>query len=162
MNTKEIIIECPEGYEVDKEKSTFEKIVFKKKEEEKITWDDLNLISGFYVNGNSDIGYTDSVVTTCSNRNIFKTKEQARAVIALSQLSQLIPEYIKRYYPENPTWKPDWNRSTNKYCIGLRRNELGLEIIYHQYHLCAFPTEEISARFFKEQRALLEQAKPFL
>jgi hypothetical protein len=31
--TKEIVISIPEGYEIDKEKSTFEKIVFKKKEQ---------------------------------------------------------------------------------------------------------------------------------
>lgn len=31
---KELKIEIPEGYEIDKEKSTFEKIVFKKKQEE--------------------------------------------------------------------------------------------------------------------------------
>lgn len=28
--SKELVILCPEGHEVDKEKSTFEKIVFKK------------------------------------------------------------------------------------------------------------------------------------
>ena len=31
METKELKIQIPEGYEIDKEKSTFEKIVFKKK-----------------------------------------------------------------------------------------------------------------------------------
>ena len=30
METKEMKIEVPQGYEIDKEKSTFEKIVFKK------------------------------------------------------------------------------------------------------------------------------------
>ena len=32
-DTKEITITPPEGYEIDKENSTFEKIVFKKKDE---------------------------------------------------------------------------------------------------------------------------------
>ncbi len=31
METKELKIQIPEGYEIDKENSTFEKIVFKKK-----------------------------------------------------------------------------------------------------------------------------------
>ena len=30
METKEIKIEVPQGYEIDRQKSTFEKIVFKK------------------------------------------------------------------------------------------------------------------------------------
>lgn len=30
METKEMKIQAPEGYEIDKEKSTFEKIVFRK------------------------------------------------------------------------------------------------------------------------------------
>jgi len=34
METKEMKIQVPEGYEIDKEKSTFEKIVFKKVENE--------------------------------------------------------------------------------------------------------------------------------
>ena len=32
MDTKELKIQIPEGYEIDKENSTFEKIVFKKKD----------------------------------------------------------------------------------------------------------------------------------
>ena len=31
MKNKELKIEVPQGYEIDKEKSTFEKIVFKKR-----------------------------------------------------------------------------------------------------------------------------------
>lgn len=39
---KELKIEVPEGYEIDKEKSTFEKIVFKKiKVELPKTWDEF-------------------------------------------------------------------------------------------------------------------------
>lgn len=34
MKTKEFKIQMPEGYEIDKENSTFEKIVFKKIEKE--------------------------------------------------------------------------------------------------------------------------------
>ena len=33
MNTKKLKINIPEGYEIDKEKSTFEEIVFKKVED---------------------------------------------------------------------------------------------------------------------------------
>lgn len=42
MENKELKIQAPEGYEIDKENSTFEKIVFKK-EERKLPkkWEDL-------------------------------------------------------------------------------------------------------------------------
>ena len=38
METKELKITIPEGYEIDKEKSTFEKIVFKKKDTKPRSW----------------------------------------------------------------------------------------------------------------------------
>ena len=41
MEEKVMKIEIPEGYEIDKEKSSFEKIVFKKKEKKVLTWKDL-------------------------------------------------------------------------------------------------------------------------
>ena len=38
METKEIKIEIPEGYEIDREKSSYEKIVFKKKTRRALYW----------------------------------------------------------------------------------------------------------------------------
>ena len=40
METKELKIQIPEGYEIDKEKSTFEKIVFKKKDTNPRSWEE--------------------------------------------------------------------------------------------------------------------------
>lgn len=50
---KTLEIEIPKGYEIDKLKSTFEKIVFKKKEE----WIDLGLPSGNLWSNTSEEGY---------------------------------------------------------------------------------------------------------
>ena len=60
---KELKIEVPKGYEIDKENSTFECIKFKKKQEIK-TWDDLCKCGvfdgvGFYI---SYDGYIDTIV----------------------------------------------------------------------------------------------------
>ena len=38
METKELKITIPEGYEIDKDNSTFEKIVFKKKDTKPRSW----------------------------------------------------------------------------------------------------------------------------
>ena len=107
MKNKELKIEVPQGYEIDKEKSTFEKLVFKKVEKElPKSWEELDIVKGFYVNSLSEIAGTGE--ETCAeeyNRNTFPTKEEAEACIALAQLCQLRDRY-------NDGWKPDWKNST--------------------------------------------------
>lgn len=50
---KEIKIDIPEGYEIDKENSTFECIKFKKKVNGINTWKDIGYLSGIgYVSEN--------------------------------------------------------------------------------------------------------------
>lgn len=50
---KEIKIDIPEGYEIDKENSTFECIKFKKKVNGINTWKDIEYLSGIgYVSEN--------------------------------------------------------------------------------------------------------------
>ena len=56
METKEMKIQVPEGYEIDKENSTFEKIVFKKVENElPKSWEDLMTVKGYCVDTFSKI-----------------------------------------------------------------------------------------------------------
>lgn len=45
--TKEIKINIPEGYEIDKEHSTFECIKFKKKAKKINVWKDITYVTGF-------------------------------------------------------------------------------------------------------------------
>ena len=47
MSDREFKVEIPEGYIIDKDKSTFQRIVFKKIEELPKTWEELETISGF-------------------------------------------------------------------------------------------------------------------
>ena len=44
---KNLKITAPQGYEIDKDKSTFENIVFKKLNELPKTWEHLGRIDGF-------------------------------------------------------------------------------------------------------------------
>ncbi|HOG38227.1 MAG TPA: hypothetical protein PLD95_02030 [bacterium] len=47
---KTVEINVPDGYEIDKEKSTFEKIVFKAIEQNlPECWEDLKSIEGYYM-----------------------------------------------------------------------------------------------------------------
>lgn len=103
MENKELKIEVPQGYEIDKEKSTFEKIVFKKVEKElPKSWEDLMTVKGYCVSTFSKIeDCSEECYTYKENKNIFPTKEEAEACLALAQLCQLRDRY-------NDGWKPDW------------------------------------------------------
>lgn len=158
MKNKELKIEVPQGYEIDKEKSTFEKIVFKKVEKElPKSWEELDVVKGFYVNSLSEIAGTEE--ETCAeeyNRNTFPTKEEAEACIALAQLCQLRDIY-------NDGWKPNWRTGSEiKYCIIVDENK----IVESQYitlnRVLHFKTPELRDEFLENFRDLIETAKPLL
>ncbi len=84
---KTMTINAPEGYEIDKENSTFEKIVFKEKSKLPMKWEDLKTIEGFYITSDSVLCKTDPKrPAIIGNENIWKTKELAEASLALNQL----------------------------------------------------------------------------
>lgn len=93
---KELKIEVPQGYEIDKQKSTFEKIVFKKIPENPKTWEEYcSLMKGktvYYTNCNNIIvsGFSDA-------HDKFVTKKRAEQFIALGKLIQLRDYWVKRY-----------------------------------------------------------------
>lgn len=108
--TKEFKIEIPEGYEVDKENSTFEKIVFKKVEE-KLTYTKIinELFNGkkyYYTDKYGTIKETvnsekvnDFRITDSNNAS---TKHQLERLLALNKLMN-IAHYL------NDGWEPNWN-----------------------------------------------------
>ena len=112
METKEMKIQAPEGYEIDKEKSTFEKIVFKKIERKlPKRWEELKVVEGFYIDEDSHIHDCPMVDVLRKNKNVFPTEEEAEACVALAQLCQLRDRY-------NDGWKPDWEDYEQfKWCI---------------------------------------------
>ena len=158
METKELKIEVPAGYEIDKEHSTFEKIIFKKAEKElPETWEDLKTINGFFVSNLSNIEKTiDNSITAIQNRNIFPTKEEAEACLALAQLCQLRDRY-------NDGWKPDWeDGEEQKHVIIIHTGRIHVETFFSIQHLLAFKTEELRYKFLENFRDLIEIAKPLL
>ena len=80
---KEIKIQVPEGYEIDKEKSSFEKIVFKKKKAINC-WEDLEKISGYGITTENDIVHWPELTTIEENKNVFIISPLAR----ISQLNK--------------------------------------------------------------------------
>ena len=93
---KELKIEVPQGYEIDRQKSTFEKIIFKKITENPKTWEDYcSLMKGKKV---YDTYYDYVIINDFSNaHNQFVTKERAKQFIALGQLMQLRDYWVRGY-----------------------------------------------------------------
>ena len=78
-----IKITPPEGYEIDKDKSTLEEIVFKKIEQKLITsWEELEVISGRVISKNKLL-IVNNIFTKLEAKSIYPTKEQAEAGLLL-------------------------------------------------------------------------------
>lgn len=156
METKEFKIQVPEGYEIDRENSTFEKIVFKKLENElPKSWKDLYEVKGWFVDFHSKVVTSGSMRTADSVKNRFPTKEEAKACLALAQLCQLRDRY-------NNGWKPNWNDGTNKYSIYFTCDEIDGVCEYCSHRVLAFKTRELRDEFLENFRDLIETAKPLL
>lgn len=147
METKEIKIEIPEGYEIDKEKSTFENIVFKKKPIANC-WKDLSEVSGVFIqNQSSEISNPCNYSVLSSNRNIFLNKKYAKSALALAQISQLLPYYDS---------KVDWCTLSTKWVIERVYNHLKISQSTLDYYTIAFNTYEEAERFLKYNEQLIK------
>ena len=146
METKEIKIQVPEGYEIDKEKSTFERIVFKKKEKNINSWEDLKNIKGVFIDYSSNIQECDEDVSN-DEKYVFLNEKYAKSALALAQISQLLPYYDS---------KVDWYKVTVKYCIVRIGNEIYIDMWQSSYHLLAFNSREEAKRFLKYNEQLVK------
>lgn len=147
---KELNIIPPIGYEIDRQKSTFEKIIFKKIPENPKTWEDYcSLMKGktvYYTNCNTITvsGFSDA-------HDKFVTKKRAEQFIALGKLLQLRDYWVKRSKFEDAIGVFTWNEGvivTNKCDI----NEYAL----------TFPTQEMADKFITCFRDLIKQASPLV
>ena len=101
--SKELKIDIPEGYEIDKDNSTFERIVFKKKKNIRPkSWEEFcesSIDKEYCIDEYSDINEVFRFKRRNCNtdRNLCKTKEEAEAFLALMQLKRLWHEYVDNY-----------------------------------------------------------------
>ena len=147
---KELKIIPPIGYEIDRQKSTFEKIIFKKIPENPKTWEEYcSLMKGktvYYTNCNTITvsGFSDA-------HDKFVTKKRAEQFIALGKLLQLRDCWVKWYnefryavYGDriDGTAICDWCENTN--------------------HPLTFPTKEMAEEFKDCFEDLIKQAFPLV
>ena len=161
MEEKKLKINIPEGYEIDKEKSTFEEIVFKKVEDPLAklpkTWEEYykrtkgyTSYYGYSINGNTYETKFDGFY------NEFFTEERAKQYVSLGKLLQL-----------------------RDYSVGNLKNNSNnfVAVIYHfdgeivntnvskkrssSYSL-TFPTREIAQKFIECFKDLINEAYPLI
>ena len=150
---KEIKINVPKGYEIDKDKSTFENIVFKEINELPNSWKELEVIDGYWVSALSRVcSYTSEASLT--SKNTFKTEEQAEASIALAQLSQLRDVYRQG-------WEPNEEERFLQYIIMFSGNKPHIYYIQGSCFL-SFQNSKTAELFLKNFRDLIEKAKPLM
>ena len=170
MEEKKLKINIPEGYEIDRENSTFEEIVFKKVEDpfSKLpkTWEEYCKYAedcqSYYCNHRQT-----SICETRFDRfyNEFSTKERVKQYVALGKLLQL------RDY-----WVSNWKDNSNNF---VQQNFLKnfVAAIYHfdgeivntnvskkrssNYSL-TFPTREMARKFIECFKDLINEAYPLI
>lgn len=156
MDTKKLKINIPEGYEIDKEKSTFEEIVFKKVEDpfSKLpkTWEEYCK----HVKGRTSY-YCDCVDDDVHTSNFsefyneFSTQERAKQYIALGRLLQLRDYWVKGY-------------SEFRYAVyGDRLDGTAIcDWCENTHYPLTFPTKEMAEKFKEYFRDLIKKAYPLV
>lgn len=147
---KELKIIPPQGYEVDRQKSTFEKIIFTKIPENPKTWEEYCVLTkgspSFFARCNA----VDTSHYT-AEYNEFSTRERAEQFIALGRLLQLRDHWVKHFKFKDAIGIFTWNGgiivtnecATNDSCL-------------------TFPTQEMADKFITCFRDLIKQASPLV
>ena len=161
MEEKKLKINIPEGYEIDKEKSTFEEIVFKKAEDlfSKLpkTWEEYckqtkgyTSYYGYSINGNTYETKFDGFY------NEFFTKERMKQYVALGKLLQLRDYWVG-------DWKNDSNNLVNViYNLNGEIKNMGLSHKQSLNFPLTFPTIEMAQKFIKCFKNLINEASPLI
>lgn len=154
---KELKIIPPIGYEIDRQKSTFEKIIFKKIPENPKTWEEYcSLMKGktvYYTNCNNIIvsGFSDA-------HDKFTTKKRAEQFIALGKLLQLRDYWVGgwRYNA------PNFNDSVFAVFYSVTSNDAQITNISYANLPLTFPTKEMAQKFIECFEDLIKEAYPLV
>lgn len=143
-----ITINVPDGYEVQ--------IVRKEeKKEPKIkTYQDLIdchiRIGGKWISKNSTIEDCWIMTADICNKNIAASEKVAKSMLAMAQISQLIPFY------GGPITDEEWKNDSIKYVIGRYINDMDVTWHKHEYHFLAFHTNQQRDEFLKYNKQLVK------
>lgn len=153
MNTKKLKINIPEGYEIDRENSTFEEIVFKKKVDHfsrlPKTWEEYCKQTKDYVS--YFCGSPNSILKSWfeGSYNEFMTEERVKQYVALGKLLQL------RDY-----WVGDCKINSDNIYI-IYKNVI-IAVVHNNDFPLAFPTREMAKEFKNCFEDLIKEAYPLV
>lgn len=120
------------------------------------TWKELSIINGYFVNpATSSVSDLFKTITTFNNKNVFATREQAEASIAMAQLSQLIAVY-------NDGWIPDYTDKNYKWAVFYSKDKPVVYEIVSSRALLTFSNKETAELFLENFKDLILTAKPLL
>jgi hypothetical protein len=151
----------PTGYEIDKEKSTVENIVYKRKTRLIEKWEDLigkeKPKTQVWV-GNSDSNINsdeeEGILIKDSSRFEFIDRKHAKSALAMAQISQLMPFYGGVITDEE--WK---NPNIGKYAIDRYGEKLCKDKLKTRFEFLAFHTIEQRDSFLKCNERLIKDYK---
>ncbi len=147
---KELKIEVPQGYEIDRQKSTFEKIIFKKIPENPKTWEEYCELT----KGNPSFYATLNAVDTnkySGEYNEFSTRERAEQFIALGRLLQLRDYWVKNSKFKDAIGIFSWSDGV-----------IGTDVFKANDCALTFPTQEMADKFITCFRDLIKKAFPLV
>lgn len=122
------------------------------------SWYDLKEIAGYYTNSDSEVVAcikSNGAYSIDPNRNVFATKEQAEASVALAQLSQLREVYRNGFVP-------DWSGNEYYYCISFFKDRIETGLARNINRFLSFKDSETRDLFLENFRDLIEKAKPLM
>ena len=146
----------PDGYELDKEKSTEDTIVLNRIKKVDVDADFERAFKSAKEQGDfyniDGFDMSDDFVDAC-----VPSEEEAEAVNALCKLMFLRDAF-------NNSWKPDWNDDMqSKWIIEQTFGELNVTYTTQKKtKLFVFPTKSRCKKFLEDYKKLLEIAKPLL
>ena len=139
IKNNQLTIDVPEGYEIDKENSTFKCIKFKpikKYLTYKEIAEKLNKDTCFFIAKGKIQSYAQ--YASYDNPGVANSYRQIEKILAINQLMN-----IAKYY--NGDWKPDWNNKYElKYCISFTT-------ITNSYNITSRAQTYLNAIHFKNQ-----------
>lgn len=130
MEEKEVKIQVPEGYEIDKENSTFECIKFKRKN---ISYEEI--LSIVFNKDKNDSKYNITYGFECKSFN-----EKLRDKISAIYKLMIVAKYL------NDGWVPDWdNRKENKFYLYCYNNDIDIDwCALNNYNFIYFKSKKLA------------------
>ena len=151
---KEIKITPPEGFEIDKEHSTFDCIRFKPIEKKKWRDNENADVAGYYITYGGRISDQPQGKNIKENYGLFATEKQAKSALAMARISQIMAN--DKRFGGVVTYEEWENGKVHKFVIMRSGNCIQVNTNWVEYQFLAFHTLEQRNLFLEENEDLVK------